>query len=236
MLGSGKTTVWTDGSRLESGEVGVALAFWRDREWARRGTFLGKDKEVFDAEVFAIMQTVRLLDERNESGRDYTIFSDAQAAIARVLHDRCGPAQAPVRAVIAAIGDLCGRGNTLNIRWTPSHEGVEGNERADETAKSAAEGREERAELGYLRGTSLSHLMRKTAEERADATREWVRGHVGRRHRYRAPPGGKATEGTRDDKKGAGRTLLSASFRTCGHGGPPSKDRSVTEGSLLAVR
>lgn len=101
------------------------------------------------------------------------------------------PTAVLARAVIAAIDDLCGRGNTLSARWTPSHEGVEGNERADETAKSIAEGREERAEPGYLREASISHLMRKATEERADATREWVRSHVGRRHRHWPPLGGR---------------------------------------------
>ena len=45
------------------------------------------NKEVFDAEVFAILRAVRLLDERNKSGREYTIFSDAQAAVARVQYN-----------------------------------------------------------------------------------------------------------------------------------------------------
>ena len=49
-------TVWTDGWRLESGAVGAAVAFWRDGGWVRRGTYLGKNREVFDAEVFAILR------------------------------------------------------------------------------------------------------------------------------------------------------------------------------------
>ena len=54
---------------------------------ARGGTYLGKNKEVFDAEVFAILHAIRLLNERGETGKEYTISSDAQAAIARVQHD-----------------------------------------------------------------------------------------------------------------------------------------------------
>ena len=48
---------------------------------------MGKNKEVFDAEVFAILHAIRLLNERGETGKEYTISSDAQAAIARVQHD-----------------------------------------------------------------------------------------------------------------------------------------------------
>ena len=181
-------TVWTDGSRLESEGVGAAVAFWEEGRWTRRGTYLGKNKEVYDAEVFAILRAVRLPNERNESRQDSTIFSNSQEAISTVQHDRCGPAQALAKAAIATTDDPCGRDNTLTIRWTPSHEGVEGNEQAGEAAR-LAEGGRGRAEPEYLREASLSHLMRKTTEARTQATSVWVRDHVGRRHRYRPPPG-----------------------------------------------
>ena len=131
---------------------------------------MSKNKEAFDAEVFAILWAIRTLEERGEKRRAYTVFSDSQAATARVQHDRCGPAHALARATIAMTDSLCGRDNTLTIRWTPSHERVAGNEQADATAKRAAEGREERAEPEHLREASLSHLTRKTTEARAEAT------------------------------------------------------------------
>lgn len=52
------------------------MAFWKDGRWARRGAYLGRSKEVLDAEVFAVLRAVRLLNGRGESGRNYTIFSD----------------------------------------------------------------------------------------------------------------------------------------------------------------
>ena len=57
-------TVWSDGSRLESGEVGAAVAWWKEGGWGGQGICLGKNKEVFDAEVFAILQAVKTLDAR----------------------------------------------------------------------------------------------------------------------------------------------------------------------------
>ena len=109
-------TVWTDGPRLESGGVGAAVAFWEEGKWTRKGTYLGKNKEAYDVEVFSILRAIRLLNERDESRRNYTIFSDWQAAISRVQHNRCGPAQAPAEATIAMIDDLCGRDNALATR------------------------------------------------------------------------------------------------------------------------
>ena len=77
-------TVWTDGSRLECGAVGAALAFRTEDWWVSRGTYLGRNKEVFGAEVFAILQAVKLLNDGGEQGQRYTVFADSKAAIARV--------------------------------------------------------------------------------------------------------------------------------------------------------
>ena len=51
-----RNTIWTDGSRLDSGDVGAACAWFNNGEWVGRGFCLGSNKEVFDAETFAIYQ------------------------------------------------------------------------------------------------------------------------------------------------------------------------------------
>ena len=184
-------TVWTDGSRLEDGRVGAAIAFRRGGSWRKRGAYLGRNKEVFDAELFAISQALDEFNSRGESSRRYTIFSDSQAAISRAQHDQTGPGQTLAVRVIGTAETLAARGNTVTLRWTPSHAGVTGNEQADRAAKRAAEGREEEADQEYLREASLSHLVRTTTEARASATAEWIRNHCGRRRRYHPPRGGK---------------------------------------------
>ena len=59
------------------------MAFaWRAHEgWVGRRFHLGNNKEVFDAEVFAIYQALRISDARQETGQMYTVFSDSQPAI-----------------------------------------------------------------------------------------------------------------------------------------------------------
>ena len=49
-----RDTIWTDGPRLESGEVGAACVWQSPGGWTGRRFHLGTNKEVFDAEVFAI--------------------------------------------------------------------------------------------------------------------------------------------------------------------------------------
>ena len=152
---------------------------------------MGRNKEVFDAEVFAIHQALGHLNDRDERDQQYTVFSDSQAAISRVQHDRTGPGQALAKRTIELVKNMVDRGNSVTLRWTPAHAGVEGNEQADGMAKRAAEGKEERVAPQYLMEASLAHLTRKTTEARSAATAEWIRNHSGRRRRYRPPKGGK---------------------------------------------
>ena len=55
---NGKRTIWTDSSRLEDGSVGTTIAPWceKKKRWTTKGIFLGTNKEVFDAEVFALLR------------------------------------------------------------------------------------------------------------------------------------------------------------------------------------
>ena len=138
-----RNTVWTDGSRLEDGRVEAAVAFRNGEGWRRVGAYLGKNKEVFNTEVWAICQARRVINERDEEETAYTIFSDAQAAISRVTHNQIGPGQMLAIEAISTATSILARGNTLSLRWTPSHEGIKGNEQADKGAKSGAEEREE---------------------------------------------------------------------------------------------
>ena len=50
-------TIWTDGSRLEDVSIGAAITLWceKKKRWTTKGTFLGTNKEVFDAEAFALL-------------------------------------------------------------------------------------------------------------------------------------------------------------------------------------
>ena len=167
------------------------MAFKEEGTWKRRGVYLGRNKEVFDAEAYAIHLAMRTLDERNERDRRHTVFSDPQAAVSRVQHDRTGPGQALAILAIETAEAITSRGNSITIRWTPSHAGIEGNEQADGMAKRAAEEREEKAPLPYLREASLSHLTRTTTEARSSVTAEWIRTHSNQRRRYRPSKGGK---------------------------------------------
>ena len=186
-----QSTIWTNGSRMEEGAVGVAIVWKKEEEWKGKGQYIGRNKGVFDAETFAVLEAVRTFDRKREGGQHYSIFSDSQVALARVQHDRTGPAQALAKEAIQISESLARRGNTVTIRWVPARLGVEGNEQADALAKRAVEGREDRVGPSFILEASLSHLTRKVTEARSDAINRWIREHPGRRRRYCPPKGGK---------------------------------------------
>ena len=64
-----RDTIWTDGSRLDSGGVGAACVWLRHGSWTGKRFYLGTNKEVSDAEIFAIYQVVKTFEESQESGR-----------------------------------------------------------------------------------------------------------------------------------------------------------------------
>ena len=109
-------TIWTDGSGLEDGRVGAACA-WRTREgsWEGRRFHLEDNKEVFDAEVFAIYQALRVFESRGRSGRRFAVFSDYHPAIQRAGSGVLGPGQCWARAITEVASRLVASGNEVAI-------------------------------------------------------------------------------------------------------------------------
>ena len=133
-----KNTIWTDGSRLEDRRVGAAAVWWReegleppwkgpstgrrytpgrrDAGWTGRRFRLGKNKEVFDAVLYALYQAAKIMDERREEGQDYTILTDSTAALERPASDRLWPGQRFAVVIIEIHDRLASRGITSTVR------------------------------------------------------------------------------------------------------------------------
>lgn len=59
-----------------------------------------KNKEVFVAEIFAILRALTIFDERNETGANSTALTDSTEAMRRAAINKLGSGQALVRAVV----------------------------------------------------------------------------------------------------------------------------------------
>jgi ribonuclease HI len=89
----------------------------------------------FDAELLGVVRALQLAEKVEDP---VTILLDSQAAIARLRHTQPGLDQALVIQAHAIAQRLHTRGCQPTIQWVPGHAGVEGNERADQAAKQAA--------------------------------------------------------------------------------------------------
>jgi ribonuclease HI len=135
--GMARIIAYTDGSGYQ-GMIGAAailpgLGFV---ETACLGTedistiYAGELEEV----KMALQETTR----RGGEARKLTIFTNSEAAIRAVRR----PTRPLGQVIIVAIRDLIcefwAAGRELNIRWIPAHNGISGNEAADEAAKETA--------------------------------------------------------------------------------------------------
>jgi hypothetical protein len=68
-----------------------------------------------------------------------TILTDNQAAIQALAHLAISSGQQITHRVIQEINQARGKGIGITIQWTPSHEGIPGNEEVDMLAKRATE-------------------------------------------------------------------------------------------------
>lgn len=52
-------TLWCDGSKLNHGRTGAVVVWKQDNDWLTQKTTLGKNKEIFDAEIWGIFEAVK---------------------------------------------------------------------------------------------------------------------------------------------------------------------------------
>ncbi|KAL0818007.1 hypothetical protein ABMA28_008549 [Loxostege sticticalis] len=129
--------IFTDGSKLDSGEVGsAAIIFLPNGNRVRLKSKLGRTTSVFVAELTAIeMGLTWLLDSHWHD--NIFIATDSLSSL-KALQDRNNPDPA-VASIHRALKDLRqNRDQHVSFTWVKAHCGIEGNELADQAAKEAA--------------------------------------------------------------------------------------------------
>jgi len=135
---------------------------------------------------------------RDSSVYQHGDLTDAQAAIRQIASDEPGPGQQYLQAR-KHIGTLrrARPGIVIEIQWCPAHNGVAGNEKADEWAKIAAGepntcGVEWLISSGWTEGRaapfpqSLANLKRDISEKEWVEARQWAGGRTSKK-KYRLP-------------------------------------------------
>jgi hypothetical protein len=140
---------------------------------------LGRNKEVFDAELFALLQATimdrdEVEDMIKEGVQKIIIFTDSQAALNQIQHNRPGPGQTWASAIIRTTEEISKLNIQREFRWVPGHAGIEGNETANQPAKdAAAPDNEEERPSEEDRCTSLNHLRRCTTDAKLKRSDDW---------------------------------------------------------------
>jgi ribonuclease HI len=152
-----EVVVFTDRSCIEGG-VGAAAVLYRGGVEAQAvRLYMGTedDHTVFEAELVGAAMGAKLLNV--ERGRRYVIAADSQATIQTTRRERAIPAQYIVNALHRQIQGVVEQqpGVKVVMRWVPGHEGVTGNERADEEAKRAAKGESSEESVGICANNIL---------------------------------------------------------------------------------
>ncbi|XP_052758208.1 uncharacterized protein LOC128202324 [Galleria mellonella] len=126
--------IYTDGSKLDSGEVGAAAIIYRPSgQPVLKKVKLCRTNTVFTAELTAIKIGIQWLEDTKVSDASITILSDSRSAL-MALQQRSNR-EPTVNSIHRAIHTSS---NHFNFVWVKAHVGIIGNEQADEAARTAA--------------------------------------------------------------------------------------------------
>ncbi|XP_054725843.1 uncharacterized protein LOC129235823 [Anastrepha obliqua] len=129
------THIYTDGSKLETGACGSAFVVHKqDDDWTSRKFKLHDTCTVFQAEALAIDTALKWAQNELKTEK-LVIYSDSRSCL-EAIQNRSNPN--PLIASIHQHLYLLRQRHRIDFYWVKSHIGIEGNERADEQAKEAA--------------------------------------------------------------------------------------------------
>jgi ribonuclease HI len=118
--------MFTDGSRLDSGAAGYAVAWQNGQHWVGIKTHMGYSQEAYDAECAALARALEVAARRQTTPERVTNFTDAQAAIRRMASEVPGPGQMYVLQVRRHIATLrrARPDIIIEIRWSQHTRGL----------------------------------------------------------------------------------------------------------------
>lgn len=129
--------VWVDGSKLSQGNVGATACWKSQNRWENKSVFIGKNKEIIDAELWAIAIGLEIAGKITLDGRQTPIKIFSESAEALNILGRANPSASPYLrdTIFQKTSDLTSKGHSVAIRWIPSHAGLAGHDKADQSAK-----------------------------------------------------------------------------------------------------
>ncbi len=131
--------IYTDSSGHD-GHVGTAIYSPTLNMMINEYISIKDTHNVYAAELMAIQMAVSLFKKRIEEYSNVHIFTDNQSAIQTIESPKRQSGQYIIKGILNIIDRVYAVKPTCNvhIEWIPGHQNIDGNERADQAAKAAA--------------------------------------------------------------------------------------------------
>ncbi len=148
---------------------------WKDKEqdcWKNSSVFLGKNKEIIDAELWAIAIGLEMAEKviLRSHQTAVTIFSDSREALTTLCQLSSHTRTPYLRNLIyQKASGLERKGISVTIRWIPSHVGLVGHDKADQGARGEAQ----KGEKPIEQWSSLTHIKKKMIESHSQELAKW---------------------------------------------------------------
>ncbi|GBM76560.1 Putative protein in type-1 retrotransposable element R1DM [Araneus ventricosus] len=157
-----REALYTDGSKTEQG-VGAAFCRISHNQvtecWSSK---LNPESTVFQAELYALQKAVQLATKNPNT--KIIIFSDSKASIQAVSNPRSRNKMA--REIFASLLE----NPEIQLNWIKAHVGYQGNEKADQLAKEAADSVSLPQFLHLSKSQLTKHLLKEWQESWDDGT------------------------------------------------------------------
>ncbi|XP_067124889.1 uncharacterized protein [Centruroides vittatus] len=155
-LNNASIQIYTDGSGIDGG-VGCAYVVYDNSEEIHNQKFrLHPQCNVFQAELLAISKATNWINN-TYSNFKIDIYTDSLSALKMIYSIKLHPLAVEIR------NNICVSNNNIQIFWVRSHQGMEGNERADALAKEAALDPNISYDYGKISQGTLKRLLREEA-------------------------------------------------------------------------
>nr|KAG5707542.1 hypothetical protein BaRGS_001090 [Batillaria attramentaria] len=127
--------IYTDGSVLDSGEVGCAFVI-PDLGITRRYK-LNAGLSIFSAEMYAILMACTFVNDMPNPPLGVVILSDSKSSLQALERGGTRNRSDVQSEILFLAHQIITKGTILALIWLPSHSGIRGNELADRAARDA---------------------------------------------------------------------------------------------------
>lgn len=132
VLDPSEMSMFTDGSKIESG---TGSGIYSSDLSLKVSTSLGQYATISQAEIYAIIEICDEISKRKLQDREINNFTDSQASI-KALQSHCFTSKTTMECHERLIE--ISAANKVNLVWVPGHQNIEGNEEADDAARTGS--------------------------------------------------------------------------------------------------